>query len=166
MTILDAAFWALCLVLAASGATKMADPGAFAAALGELGLPGVRGDTGRWTAVLVGVVEVGVGLNGLLLGGSVAAALAAVAYGAFTVVVLVARRRGLTSCGCFGQRSGTPTLTHAAVNAASTVVCTAAAAAGPAALGAGLEELSLVAAVAVVLAVLGAAVAIVVVDTR
>lgn len=166
MTILDAAFWALCLVLAASGATKVADPGAFAVALGGLGLPGMRGDAGRWAAVLVGVVEVGVGLNGLVLGGSVAAALAAVAYGAFTVVVLVARRRGLASCGCFGQRSGTPTLTHAALNAVSAVVCTAAVSAGPVALAAGLEELSLVAAAAVVLGVLGAAVAIVVVDTR
>jgi hypothetical protein len=166
VTIVDAAFWALCLVLAASGATKVADPSAFAAALRELGLPGVRGGSGRSAAVIVGVVEVGLGLNGLVLGGWLAAGLAAVAYGAFTVVVLVARRRGLASCGCFGQRSGAPTLTHAAINAVSAVVCAAAAVVGPSALAVGLEPLPVAAAIAVVLSVLAAAVVIVVVDTR
>lgn len=170
MTILDAAFWAVCLVLAASGATKVADPTAFARALAELGV--ARAQSGadtpreRWAAVLVGVVEIGVGLNGLVLGGSLVAGLAACAYAAFTVVVLIARRRGLSSCGCFGQHSGTPSLTHAAVNLVSAVVCAVAAVVGPAALTVGLEGLSLPSAAAVVLGVLAAAVAIVVVDTR
>lgn len=170
MTILDASFWAVCLVLAASGATKVADPAPFARALSELGVArghdGGEGSGTRWLAVLAGVVEIGVGLNGLVLGGPVVAGLAAGAYALFAVVVVVARRRGLSSCGCFGERSGTPTLTHAAVNLVSAVVCAVAAVVGPAALTVGLEGLSVPAAAAVVLGVLAAAVAIVVVDTR
>lgn len=168
MTILDAAFWAVCLVLVASGATKVAEPASFARALADLGLSGGGhdGSVGRWAAVLVGVVEIGVGLNGLVLGGVVLALLAAAAYAAFTGVVLVARRRGLASCGCFGARSGTPTLTHAAVNLGSAVVCVAAAVAVPVALSDGLEGMAAGAAAAVVLGVLAVAVAIVVVDTR
>ena len=99
MTILDAAFWAVCLVLVASGATKVAEPESFAAALAALGIGPLHADgsgTGRWPAVVVGVAEIGIGLNGLVLGGPVVAALAAAAYALFALVVLVARRRGTT----------------------------------------------------------------------
>jgi hypothetical protein len=173
VTILDAAFWAVCLVLVASGATKVAEPESFAAALASFGIGGTSvdhradGDTpGRWFAVAVGVVEIGIGLNALVLGGTVVAVLAALAYACFAVVVLVARRRGLPSCGCFGARSGTPSLAHAGLNAGSAVVCAGAAVVGPDALADGLDGLGAAPSVLVVLVVLAAASAIVVVDTR
>ena len=169
MTILDAAFWAVCLVLVASGATKVAEPESFAAALAALGIGPLHTDgsaTGRWPAVVVGVAEIGIGLNGLVLGGPVVAALAAAAYALFAVVVLVARRRGLRSCGCFGARSGTPSLAHAVINGASALVCASAVVRAPGPLADGLGALSTGVAVAVVVGVLGTAATIVVVDTR
>lgn len=169
VTILDGAFWAVSLVLVASGAAKLAEPTAFAEALAGLGIGGRGGSASsmqRWTAVGVGLVEVGVGLNALVLGGSVIAALAALAYAAFTVVVLVARARGLASCGCFGARSGTPTAAHAAINGASALVCVAATLMAPPPISDGLRSLANTAAVGVVLAVLAAASAIVIADTR
>jgi len=167
---LDAAYWAVCLVLVASGATKVAEPDAFARALGAFGvLPqrsGALDPTGRWTAVVIGLVEIGVGFNALVIGGSLLGWVTAAAFALFTVVVLVARARGLSSCGCFGARSGTPNLAHAALNAGSAVVCGAAALAGPVALADGLDGLGRATAIAVVAGVLAVAAAIIVVDTR
>lgn len=163
MTILDAACWAVCLVLVASGATKVADPAPFAAAVGALG---GRRPVPPTTSVVVGVIEVVLGLSALVLGGPGPAALVAVAYAAFAAVVLVARRRGLASCGCFGARSGAPSATHAVINLCSAGVAGAAALTDPPALLDGLEGLSTLAAVAVVAAVLLGACAIVVADTR
>jgi hypothetical protein len=170
VTILDGAFWAVSLVLVASGAAKLAEPTAFAEALTDLGLGGRQGSSSRsaqrWTAIGVGLVELGIGLTALVLGGAVVAALAAAAYVAFTVVVLVARHRGLASCGCFGARSGTPSAAHAAINAASALVCAAAVLVPPPPVSDGLRSLSTVAAAGAVVAVLVVASAIVVADTR
>ena len=167
---LDAAFWAVCLVLVASGATKVAEPDAFASALESFGVLPRRGESldpsGRWAAVVVGLVEIGIGLNALVIGGPLLGWLAAVAFALFSVVVLVARSRGLSSCGCFGARSGTPTLTHAALNAGSAVVCGAAATRGAEALADGLDGLATGTAIAVVAGVLAVAAGIIVVDTR
>lgn len=178
MTILDAAFWAVGLVVVASGATKLAEPGSFAEALDALRPGGgagahdhVAGHGGpsarlRWLAILVGLVELALGLAALAIGGSLVAWAVAAAYAAFTVVVLLARRRGLTTCGCFGARSGAPRGVHAALNAASAVVAAAAALRGPPPVADGLEGLAGPVAVLVVLGVLGAAATVVVVDTR
>lgn len=168
--ILDAAFWAVCLVLVASGATKVAEPDSFARALESFGVLPRRTDSpdppGRWVAVVIGLVEIGIGLNALVIGGSLLGWMAAAAFALFTVVVLVARARGLSSCGCFGARSGTPSLTHAALNAGSALVCGATALTGPEALADGLDGLATGAAIAVVAVVLAGAAAIIVVDTR
>ncbi len=164
MTILDAAFWAVCLVLVASGATKVSEPDSFAVALDSFGVVG--GAPGRWAAVAVGVIEIGVGLNALVLGGRAMAGLAAAAYAMFTIVVILARRRGLTSCGCFGARSGAPTLAHAGLNAASALVCAGAAVVGPVALADGLGSVTRGAATLAVLGVLAVAAGIVAMDIR
>jgi len=167
---LDAAYWAVCLVLVASGATKVAEPDAFARALDAFGvLPKRAGSPdpmGRWAAVIIGLVEIGIGFNALVIGGPLLGWMAAIAFGLFTVVVLVARARGLSSCGCFGARSGTPNLAHAALNAGSSVVCGAAALTGPVALADGLDGLGRGTAIAVVAGVLAVAAAIIVADTR
>ncbi len=68
-----------------------------------------------------------VGVGGLAWGGAVPGWVAALLYAAFAAIVLAARRRGVASCGCFGERSGPPTRLHALVNLASAGVCLAAA---------------------------------------
>jgi hypothetical protein len=163
VTILDAACWAVCLVLVASGATKVVDPAPFATALAALGR--YRSPSPA-VSITVGAIEIVLGLSALALGGPWPAAAVSVAYALFAAVVLVARRRGLASCGCFGARSGAPSVTHAVVNLGSALVAGAAATTDPPAVAVGLEGLGIVAALGVVLAVLVAASAIVVADTR
>jgi hypothetical protein len=124
--VLDALFWVTCLVLAAAGAAKLADPAPTGTTLAALGLPG-----GAATARVVGGVEVVLALAGLAVGGPVVAGAVAAGYAAFAVVVLLARRRGLASCGCFGARSAPPSTVHVLVNVASAVVAAAAAVVGP-----------------------------------
>ncbi len=122
----DVLFWVTCTVLVVAGASKLSEPSGTAAALGALGIPG-RDAAAR----ALGAVEVGLGLGGLAVGGRVIAAGVAVAYAFFAVVVLVARRRGLASCGCFGARSAPPSPVHVAVNAVSAAVAAVAAVARP-----------------------------------
>lgn len=119
-------FWVTCTVLVVAGASKLSEPSGTAAALAALGVPG-----GNAAARALGAVEVGLGLGGLAVGGRVLAAGVAMAYGFFAVVVLVARRRGLASCGCFGARSAPPSVVHVAVNALSAAVAAGAAVTGP-----------------------------------
>jgi hypothetical protein len=124
--VLDALFWVTCLVLAAAGAAKLADPTPTGSTLAALGLPG-----GPVAARLVGGAELGLAVAGLAVGGAVVAAGVALAYGAFAVVVVLARRRGLASCGCFGARSAPPSRVHVLVNAASALVAAVAVAVVP-----------------------------------
>ncbi len=166
MILVDAAFWAVCLVLVASGVSKLTDPRPFQTALVTLG-PGVVGDADtRWPARSIGAIEVVLGLAGLSLGGSVIATAVALTYAAFTAVVVLARRRGLDSCGCFGERSGPPSTLHAVINAASAVVVLGAALRSSPGVADGLSGRSALSATVIVVAVLAGAVAIVVADTR
>lgn len=162
VTILDAAFWAVSLVLVASGATKVADPTVFAGALVAFGLPAPA----RTPALVIGLGEILLGLGALSVGGPALAALVALSYLGFTGVVVVARRRGLATCGCFGVRSGRPSAVHAVLNGVSAAVAGAAAALAPVAVWDGLSGLSAAAAVLVGAAVVAAAGLIVVADTR
>lgn len=124
MTVLEAAFWVSCLVLVAAGSTKLVEPVALARAVGALGVRGPAASVGA--ARVLGVCEVAVGLLGLVVGGRLVAVAAAALYVVFSVVVLLARRSGLGSCGCFGERSGAPSLLHASLNLASALMCAAA----------------------------------------
>lgn len=166
VVLLDACFWVVCLVLVASGATKLVDPAPFARVLGELRVGGPRAVTAHGaSARAVGALEIAAGLVGLSLGGRWIAGAVALSYGSFTVVVLVARTRGLNSCGCFGERSGPPSLAHAALNAASAAVAGVGVVRAPEPIADALSGRG-VGAAALVLAVLAAACAVVVVDTR
>lgn len=157
--VLDAAFWVACLVLVAAGTTKLVDPDPSAAALRTV----LAGRAPAATPRLLGAAEVLVGVAGLAWGGSVVAAVAALLYLAFAVVVLAARRRGVASCGCFGERSGPPSPLHVALNLASAGVCLAAAAVSvPAVADAGLG----LAALWVLPVVLVAAAGVIAVQTR
>ena len=114
------AFHIVSVVIVASGVAKIVSPDGFAALLRSLGLPHRRS-----LAVLAGVVEVVLGTAALLIGGIVLAALVALAYATFAVVVLLARRSGAEDCGCFGARSAPPSALHAVVNLVSASVAAA-----------------------------------------
>lgn len=100
------------VVLTAAGASKLRDPDPTRQILLPLGLPSSRA-VGRG----IGAFEVLVGVCALAWGGFVAVACLSIAYATFAAVALVAWRRGLGSCGCFGVRSGPPGPVHVAVNA-------------------------------------------------
>lgn len=171
MTVLDALFWVVSLVLVVAGVSKLTNPAPVAATLSAL-RPGARAgvksrgpDAGIMAARLVGASEVLVGLVALSVGGAIVALVVAVAYAAFAVVVVMARSRGLESCGCFGASSAPPSWVHVAVDVASAVVAAASAAAGPVPAADGLSALGGVDAVVVGGLVLLTAALVVVVDT-
>jgi hypothetical protein len=132
----DALFWVTCLVLVVAGVSKVSDPSATGTTLGALGLPG-----GAVAARAVGVVEVALGIGGLAVGGPWFAAGVAAAYAAFAVVVALARRRDLPTCGCFGAASAPPSVVHVVVNSVSAVVAAVAAATSPVPAADGLADL-------------------------
>lgn len=135
MDLLNGAFQILALVIAAGGVAKVARPAAFAATLQSLKVPG-----GTTAARLSGVLEVGIGLGAVLVGGRVAALVVAATYAVFTLVVVAARRAGATSCGCFGAVAAPPSTVHVVVNATSAAIALMAAVDGPAALTEVLAE--------------------------
>lgn len=159
MSAVDALFWVVCLVLVVAGVAKLTDPEPVATTLAALGVrrPGV--------ARALGVVEVLAAVVAMAVGGRVAAIVVGVLYAGFAVVVVLARRRGLESCGCFGAQSTPPSRLHVAVNAGSAAVAGAAAwVGGPLPVADGLGELGGIGVVVGGLVLL-AAIGVVVVDT-
>ena len=106
-------------LLLLAGAQKIADPQPLVRALTSmriaLGSSWIR--AGALGEFLLGAAA-------LATGSRVVAGLVAASYTGFTVVVLLALRRGgvLASCGCFGKRDIPATGTHAAVTAAFALV--------------------------------------------
>jgi hypothetical protein len=159
VSVLDALFWVTCLVVVVAGVSKLLDPSSTGSTLGALGLPG-----GDGVARTVGAVEVLLGMAGLVIGGVWSAVGVALSYAAFAVVVVIARRRELPSCGCFGARSAPPSPVHVAVNALSAVIAGAAAVAGPVPAADGLGDLGATGVVVAGLVLLAASL-VIVVDT-
>jgi uncharacterized membrane protein YphA (DoxX/SURF4 family) len=159
VSVLDALFWVTCLVVVVAGVSKLLEPASTATTLGALGVPG-----GPALARAVGALEVVLGLGGLVVGGPWFAAGVALSYAVFAGVVVLARRRDLPSCGCFGARSAPPSPVHVVVNAVSAAVAGAAALAGPVPVADGLSELGGIGVVVAGLLVL-ATVLVIVVDT-
>lgn len=159
LSVLDALFWVVCLVLVAAGASKLVAPTATGTTLDALGLPG-----GEVAARALGGVELVAGLAGLAVGGRIVAAAVAVAYAAFAVVVALARRRDLPTCGCFGARSAPPSPVHVAVNGVSALVAAAAVALPAPPVADGISGLGATGVVVVGLVLLAAAL-VVAVDT-
>lgn len=122
MAVLTGVFSTVAVVLVVSGAAKVWSPSGFVALVRSLG-PTVPAALGQ----AVGAVEVTVGVVALLVGGPVVAGLVAVLYATFAVTVLLARRAGAASCGCFGAVAAPPSTVHAVVNLLSSVVAVAAA---------------------------------------
>ena len=134
MTVLTTLLQVVALVVVVGGAAKLVRPGPFAELLDTLGAPG-----GVVTARAAGVVEVALGAVAFLTGARWAAALLAAAYLVFAGTVVLARRRGAASCGCFGAADAPPSTAHLVLNLVSAAVAAAAAAFGAASLGATLS---------------------------
>ena len=159
MHVLTGAFQILASVIVVGGIAKIASPDGFASLLRTLGLPGRR-----WLSRTSGVAEVLLGCLALVYGGAVSAALIAAAYAVFTVVVVLARRSGASSCGCFGAVASPPSTVHVVVNATSALVALAAAFVGPLSLADSLTDQPL-AAVPYVITIATAVWLVVVLDT-
>jgi hypothetical protein len=111
-----AAGWlgAASVLLLAAGAGKAVDPTRTAGALAALGWPSSP------AVVRAGAVaEAGLGALGLVVGGTVVAALVAVSFAGFTVFVAAALLSGtpVGTCGCFARDDTPPRPLHVAVDA-------------------------------------------------
>lgn len=119
MDVLPGAFHVVALVILVGGAAKLTSPEAFASLLQSLGIGGRRR---LLLSRCSGGVEVALGATAIAFGGSVLAGVVAFAYLVFTVVVVLARRAGAASCGCFGAAASPPNMVHIAVNIGSALV--------------------------------------------
>ena len=159
MDVLSGLFGMVAVVLVVSGVAKLWSPTGFVDLLRALGVT-----VPRAVGQVVGALEVTVGLVAVVVGGRAVAAAVAVLYGVFAVAVVLARRAGAPSCGCFGAVSAPPSAVHAVVNVASALVAAAAAALGAPSLLDVLRAQPLVGLPFLTFVLLGAAL-VVVVDT-
>lgn len=99
------------ILLIVTGAAKIVRPHDVTKALVDLGLPRVPA-----AGLMVGMVEVGVGVGALLFSGALA--VQATLYAAFAIWVLVALRAEapIASCGCLGRDDTPPTVAHIVLN--------------------------------------------------
>ncbi len=103
---------AAAVVLAVSGAVKLADPGPAAAALDGAGLP-----SSPLLGRVLGAGEMVVGALVLAVGGAWSAAALAALYAGFVGFVLSNRARGLNvPCGCIGEATEPPGAFHLGVD--------------------------------------------------
>jgi hypothetical protein len=129
--------WILSAVVAVAGVWKLAQPAAAHAALRTLGL-----SVPPIAVRALGLAELAVGIVAVAIGGRLAGALLAVAYGGFAVVAERLRRApGTVSCGCFGSSSAPPGHLHVAVNLAGLAVALAVSALGVDGFGGARAEL-------------------------
>lgn len=134
MTAATAAAWVYAVLLVVAGVAKMATPAATGAAL-----QGARLPSDHRLVRLLGAGEIVLGAAVLVLGGSVPAALLALAYAAFAVFAWRQSRSG-AGCGCFGETDAPATRLHVAINVAGAAVATVAALAPAAPLRAALPR--------------------------
>ncbi|MCY4621931.1 MAG: hypothetical protein OXD34_08880 [bacterium] len=121
MTLVDItmAFYAAgSLLLVFAGVAKLAFPRPAADLMGALGFP-----ARVWFARSAGGAELALGVTVLVIGGPGPALAAAGIYSLFALVSLLALRRGLSSCGCFGQVDSPPSRIHVIGNVFFAAVC-------------------------------------------
>jgi hypothetical protein len=117
------------LLLIVSGLAKLRSPGAAAATVDQLHLPGWRRVAHLPAVRAFGLAEIGIGAAVLAAGGRAPAMLLAAIYLAFTVVVLALLRRGASSsCGCFGAADAPVSWAHLVVDVAALAAAVAVAA--------------------------------------
>lgn len=94
-------------LLIVSGAFKVVSPSGVIGAMSTLG-----GRAPRWTGRALGLGEIGLGVAAIAATGALPAALVAAAYALLAGTVVLLRRRGAASCGCFGQIASPPSRIH------------------------------------------------------
>jgi len=117
MTGFGALFHLVAVVVVVGGVAKLISPDGFVRLLRSLGVPSARS-----FATATGCLEIAIGIAALVVGGPIAASVLALTYAIFTVVVVMARRAGAESCGCFGAVAAPPSIVHVAVNAVSCMI--------------------------------------------
>lgn len=125
------------LLLIVTGLAKVSRPRDVEKALTSLGLPRIRG-----VGVLIGVVEVVVGLTALFF--PIMLVAQGLLYAGFAAWVAVALRSGapLTSCGCLGRDDTPPTVAHITLNVVGALVSSVAAVGAPLDLAFGIGGLA------------------------
>jgi hypothetical protein len=104
--------FAACIVLCASGASKLRRPEAARRALRAAGLP-----AGAWTVRGLGAVEIAAGATALLSGRTPVVLAVAVLYAGFAAFLASALLRHVdASCGCFAERDLPPSWLHVALD--------------------------------------------------
>jgi hypothetical protein len=106
-------------LLALAGGMKMVNPELTSGALRAAQLP-----DSRILVRTIGLVEVLVGVSGVVVGNSIAAFLAAALYAGFAWFVINALRQRLpiSSCGCLGATETPPGLNHVVLNVGAVIV--------------------------------------------
>lgn len=122
MTALAGPFLIACAILGLGGIAKVVAPLPARQALRTLGVP-----TPIAAVRLLGCAELALACAAFFSGGTILPILVGVAYLAFAgFVVIMLRRSGDTSCGCFGSAATPPSWLHVLVNLASAGVAFAA----------------------------------------
>ncbi len=117
MDLVTGALAVAAVLLVISGSRKVTDPTATVEFLIDLGLTLPAGRSGRRRiAGAVGVIELVAGVLALATGEWLSAALIGVIYVVFGVLILLALRRGLGTCACFGRAGTPPSRFHATVD--------------------------------------------------
>jgi hypothetical protein len=112
-------------LLMVSGAFKLVSPDGVIGAVSTLG-----GRVPRWAGRTLGLGEIGLGITAVVASGAIPAYLVAVAYMLLAGTVVLLRRRGAASCGCFGQIASPPSRIHLAFDLAAAILAAAHAIAG------------------------------------
>ncbi len=105
-------FFVICEVLLISGVAKVLSPSPTRLALSTIGLP-----SSDSLVRCLGLLEVVLGVAGILLGGRYLPIAIGGLFAFFTLFILFAMQHDpLISCGCFGAINEPPTLLHAFAN--------------------------------------------------
>ncbi len=109
-------------LLLVAGVLKAARPHDTAVAVEKMGLP-----LSDWVVRVGSAAEAALGVLALVVASRLVAALVAASYLLFLafVVVALARRLPIASCGCFGRADSPPSLVHAGVNLAAVLAAAA-----------------------------------------
>ncbi|WP_420638558.1 MauE/DoxX family redox-associated membrane protein [Candidatus Poriferisocius sp.] len=124
MLVVAAVYLVGAVLLAGAGAAKAVTPEPAAAAWARIGRP-----LPAWSMRLLGVVELGVAVGAVVVGGVVPAIALAVLYAEFAVVAAAMVRAGAGEpCGCFGRIDMAATWRHVAANVGAAIAGVVAAA--------------------------------------
>lgn len=105
------------VLLVIAGAVKVTKPATAADLMEDLGAPTTGPLSGVRLAVVLGAIEIAVGLAALLAEQPAVAVVVGVLYVAFAATVLRAMAVGAESCGCFGRIEAPPSAYHVVGNA-------------------------------------------------